>query len=78
LAAQASGSFFTFIYTIFQICVFVNGQCVVDLWGSADGNPDYDGDTPCVVFSNTKTITSIALASLVDKNLLDYSEKVST
>jgi len=27
-----------------QVCVYVDGKKVVDLWGSANGDEDYDGD----------------------------------
>ena len=48
----------------------------MDLWGSVD-NPDYTGDTLTNVFSSTKSITSIVLASLVDQGLMQYEDKIS-
>ena len=61
-----------------QLCAYVDGKKVVDLWGSATGDDSYNGDTLQMVFSSTKSLTAIAVACLVDRGLLDYSEKVST
>jgi len=51
----------------------------VDLWGTSVEARDqqYDGDALQVVFSSTKNIAAIAVATLADKGLLDYSDKVS-
>ena len=49
---------------------------VVDLWGSTN-NPNFTGDTLSNVFSSTKSITSIVLASLVDQGLMQYDDKIS-
>ena len=45
-----------------QLCVFVDGECVLDLWGSAEGDPDYTGDSLQCVFSTSKAVTAIAVA----------------
>ncbi len=64
-----------------QLCVYVKGEKVVDLWGSAapsmSPDPDYGPDTLQSVFSSTKSVTAVAIACLVDKGLLDYGEKVT-
>ena len=39
---------------------------MVDLWGSVS-DPGYTADTLTTVFSSTKSLTAIALASLVDQ-----------
>ncbi len=61
-----------------QVCFYVDGEKVVDLWGSAVGSEGYSGDTIQTVCSSTKTVTAITFACLVDKGLIDYGEKVST
>ncbi len=66
-----------------QCCVYHKGQRVVDLWGVADdAKPEpekqpYDGDSLQIIFSNTKTVTAIAVASLVDRGLIEYHDKIS-
>ena len=49
-----------------QLCVYVGEEKVVDLWCSMS-DPGYTGDTLTNVFSSTKSLTAIAMASLVDK-----------
>lgn len=58
-----------------QLCVYLNGKKVVDLWGgSADVDKEipYEQDTVQVVFSSSKFVTSLAVAILVDRGLLRY------
>jgi CubicO group peptidase (beta-lactamase class C family) len=61
-----------------QCCAYVGGRRVVDLWGTSTEARDqkYDGDSLQVVFSCTKNLSSIAVATLVDRGLLNYSDKV--
>jgi len=33
-----------------QLCVYVDGKRVIDLWGSAAGEEDYDGDVLHTVY----------------------------
>ena len=50
-----------------QLCVYVDGEVVVDLWGSmADTQLAFTGDTVTNVFSSTKSLTAICIAMLVD------------
>merc|ERR1712241_182576 len=58
-----------------QLCVYVGGEVVVDLWGSTTLS-SYTGDTLTTVFSSTKSITAIAMAALVDLGLINYSDKI--
>lgn len=60
-----------------QLCVYYEGEKVVDLWGSASGESDFTGDSLVNVFSSGKSLESIAIASLVGKGLLDYSAKIA-
>lgn len=60
-----------------QLCVYHRGKKVVDLWGSAHGDPDFGPESLVIVFSATKSVTSICMAALVDKGLLKYDDKVS-
>ena len=59
-----------------QLCVYVEGQKVVDLWGSANDNQNYNANTLQTIFSSTKSLTAIVVAKLVDQGLLDYGEKI--
>lgn len=60
-----------------QLCVYHQGNRVVDLWASADGNTAFSPDSLINVFSSGKSLEAIAMASLVSKGLLDYSAKVT-
>ena len=60
-----------------QLCIYYQGETVVDLWASADGNEQFSPDSLVNVFSSGKSLEAIAMASLVSKGLLDYSEKVT-
>jgi CubicO group peptidase (beta-lactamase class C family) len=61
------------------LCVYVKGEKVIDLWGSAglSRDPKYGPDTLQIVFSSTKSVTAICIAILVERGHLDYDEKVT-
>lgn len=59
-----------------QLCVYFKGKKVVDLWGSKKGPSHFNGDTTTNIFSSTKVLTSICFATLVEKRLLSYTDKV--
>lgn len=63
-----------------QLCVYYEGEKVVDLTGNCKKNPDkkYNAESLQVLFSSTKVITSIAVAYMVDKGYLSYDEKISS
>ncbi len=63
-----------------QCCVYLGGERVVDLWGTSAEARDqrYDGDSLQLVFSNTKTVTALVVASLVDRGLVSYDDKVTS
>jgi CubicO group peptidase (beta-lactamase class C family) len=61
------------------VCVYHQGECVVDLWGGerhANGAP-WERDTMSPSFSTTKGVASTALHILVDRGLLDYDDRVA-
>lgn len=60
-----------------QLCIYYQGEKVVDLWGSATGERDFSADSLVNVFSSGKSLESIAIASLVGKGLMDYNAKVA-
>lgn len=60
-----------------QLCVYFKGEQVVDLWGSAIGDDDFDGNTLANVFSSGKSFEALAMASLVNQGLLDYEMRVT-
>lgn len=63
-----------------SLAVRVGGKQVVSLWaGTADfrtGRP-WERETPSVIFSCTKGLTSLMLARLVDEGRLSYSDVVA-
>ncbi len=61
-----------------QLCVYYKGEKVVDLWASAIGDDTFSADTLVNIFSSGKSLTALAMASLVDQGHLDYNEKIST
>ena len=60
-----------------QLCVYVGGKVVVDLWGSIKSDDGFTGDSLINAFSSTKSLTAIAMAKLVEKGLLDYNAKIA-
>jgi len=61
-----------------QLCVYVGDERVVDLWGCMNTSTEYDGDSLTNVFSSSKTLAAICIATLVNKNLLNYSDTIVT
>ena len=61
-----------------QLCVYVEDECVVDLWGSAIDDRGFNGDSLVNVFSSGKSLEAILLARLFDQGLLDYSAPITT
>lgn len=60
-----------------QLCVYYQDEKVVDLWASASGDANFSADSLVNIFSSGKTLTAIAMASLVGKGLLDYRAKIT-
>jgi CubicO group peptidase (beta-lactamase class C family) len=62
------------------LSVWVDGECVVDLWGGyrdlARTKP-WQGDTLVNVWSCTKGVVATAVAMLVERGLLDYEAPVA-
>jgi CubicO group peptidase (beta-lactamase class C family) len=62
------------------VCVTVDGETVVDLWGGvADAATDraWDADTRVVVYSSTKGATALCAHILADRGLLDLDAPVA-
>ncbi len=59
-----------------QLCVYVGGDKVVDLWGTAIGDAEFNADSLINVFSSGKSLEAIAIAYLVDQGQLNYSDKI--
>ncbi len=59
-----------------QCCAYVGEEKVVDLWASVDNDPNYSPNKLAMVFSSTKSITSVMVATLVDQELISYGDKV--
>jgi CubicO group peptidase (beta-lactamase class C family) len=63
------------------VCVYVDGEEVVDLWGGwADGarTRPWKQDTIVNTFSTTKGMTTICAHRLIEQGLLDVDERVAT
>ena len=60
-----------------QLCVYYQGKMVVDLWASTTNDSDFSADSLINVFSSGKSLESIAIASLVSKELLSYDAKIT-
>jgi CubicO group peptidase (beta-lactamase class C family) len=60
-----------------QLCVFHQGEKVVDLWASAVEDHKFSPDSLANVFSSGKSLEAIAFASLVGKGLLNYDAKIT-
>ena len=59
-----------------QLCVYFEGETVVDLWGSTIGDESFSANSLVNAFSSGKSLESIAIAFLVSKGLLSYLDKV--
>ncbi|GIU84506.1 MAG: esterase [Acidimicrobiales bacterium] len=63
------------------LCVYVDGRCVVDLWGgvadSASGRP-WERDTLQLVFSTTKGATALCAQLLAARGILDLDAPVAS
>ncbi|KAF0471856.1 beta-lactamase/transpeptidase-like protein [Gigaspora margarita] len=63
------------------VTVYYQDKIIVDLTGGIadiETGRIYDKDTLQLVFSSTKVLTAIVIARLVEKGILDYSEKIAT
>ena len=64
-----------------SVCVTVQGQTVVDLWGgqaNAGSNTPWQEDTVSVVFSSTKGATALCAHMLASRGQLDLDAPVTT
>ena len=57
--------------------MIVQGEMVVDLVGSAEGNVEYTGDSLQCVYSSSKAVSAVAVAQLADRGLLNYNVPVA-
>lgn len=60
-----------------QLCVYVKGEKVVDLWGSAEGDTTYTGDSLQCVFSSSKAVTAVAMAQAAERGVFQYHQPVA-
>ena len=62
------------------LCVYRDGQCVIDLWGGyadAARTRRWEADTLVNVWSTTKGAAALAVALLVDRGLVAYEQRVA-
>ena len=62
-----------------SVCVNIEGQNVIDLWGGAkagDGDDAWERDTISIVFSCTKAATALCAHMLIDRGELDLHAPV--
>ena len=63
-----------------SVCVTIDGEAVVDLWGGwadAERTRPWERDTIVTVYSTTKTMTALSALLLADKGELDFSAPVA-
>ena len=60
-----------------QLCVYVEGEQVVDLWASAIDDEAFSADSLVNVFSSGKSLEAITLAMLADRGLLDFDARIA-
>ncbi|KAF0540871.1 beta-lactamase/transpeptidase-like protein [Gigaspora margarita] len=63
-----------------SVAAYYNGKLVLDLQGGyadLETMREYDKNTLQPVFSSTKVLSSIVIAYLVDKGILNYNEKIT-
>ncbi|WP_159819289.1 serine hydrolase domain-containing protein [Colwellia sp. 20A7] len=60
-----------------QLCVYYQGDKVVDLWASTTEDDNFSPDSIINIFSSGKSLEAIAMASLVSKGLLSYDAKIT-
>ncbi|MFT5693215.1 MAG: CubicO group peptidase (beta-lactamase class C family) [Oceanicoccus sp.] len=60
-----------------QLCVYHQGEKVVDLWASVGEGVNFSPDSLVNCFSSGKSLEAIAMASLAGKGLLDYNAKIA-
>jgi len=60
-----------------QLCIYVEGERVVDLCGSAEGSTSYTADSLQCIFSSSKAVTAIAVAQLAQRGLINYDNPVA-
>jgi CubicO group peptidase (beta-lactamase class C family) len=59
-----------------QLCVYVGEEKVVDSWGSVEYCSEFGPDTLVNIFSSSKSLTSIAMAKLVDSGVINYDMEI--
>jgi len=59
-----------------QLCIYVKGEKVVDLWGRIDKTNDFNGDSLINVFSSTKSVTAIVMGMAYERGWFKYSDKI--
>jgi CubicO group peptidase (beta-lactamase class C family) len=60
-----------------QLCVYVGEEQVVDLWASAADDSTFGPDSLVNVFSSSKNFEAIALATLVERGLINYDNPIA-
>jgi len=62
------------------VCVYLDGRCVIDLWGGhydLERTREWEGDTLVNVYSTTKAMAALCAHHLMDRGLLDVDAPVS-
>lgn len=59
-----------------QLCIYHQGEKVVDLWASAEPETSFSPDSLVNIFSSGKSIEAIAMAMLMDRGLLDFDAPI--
>ena len=59
-----------------QLCVYVQNEKVIDVFGKPKNDPTFDGDTLQCVWSCGKVVSAILMAIMNDQGHLRYKEPV--
>ena len=59
-----------------QLCVYVGGELVVDLWKGHPSCPEYSKNTLTNIFSSGKSLTSLAFAMMEDRGHIKYTARL--
>jgi len=62
-----------------QLAIYHDGKLLANLWGhgNAGTHQNYNDDTVQIVYSNSKTVTAMAVAHLVEKGIFKYEDTIA-
>ena len=61
-----------------QLCIYVAGEMVVDLWSTTEANENFSPDSLVNIFSSGKSLEALALAWLHARNRIQYDATIAS